>query len=123
MVLQTRIFFLVNHFSRTRKKIRVCRTTFLQPEKKIRVCRTTFLEPHFYIFLEKWLQIKWPTVLCIQGENRLVCIFGGLPISNAIVNNALACRNRNFSLEFAGLKVCKTKVVVLLSTYTPYFLQ
>ena len=27
--------------------------------KKIRVCRTTFLEPLFYIFLEKWLQIKW----------------------------------------------------------------
>ena len=40
-------FFLVNHFSRTRKKIRVCRTTFLQPEKKIWVCRTTFLEPLF----------------------------------------------------------------------------
>ena len=29
------------------------------PEKKIRVWRTTFLEPLFYIFLEKWLQIKW----------------------------------------------------------------
>ena len=28
------------------------------PEKKIRVCRTTFLEPLFYTFLEKWLQIK-----------------------------------------------------------------
>ena len=61
-------FFLVNHFYRTRKKIRVCRTTFLQPEKrwiysinqpfflvnhfsqtrkKIRVFRTTFLEPDF----------------------------------------------------------------------------
>ena len=26
--------------------------------KKIRVCRTTFLEPLFYTFLEKWLQIK-----------------------------------------------------------------
>ena len=25
-------FFLVNHFSRTRKKIRVCRTTFLEPD-------------------------------------------------------------------------------------------
>ena len=53
----------------------------------------------------------------VQGENRLVCIFGGLPISNAIVNNALACGHRNFSLKFAGLKVCKAKVVVLLSTY------
>ena len=31
------------------------------PEKKIQVCRTTFLEPLFYTFLEKWLQIKWPT--------------------------------------------------------------
>ena len=27
--------------------------------KKIRVCRTTFLEPLFYTFLEKWLQIEW----------------------------------------------------------------
>ena len=26
--------------------------------KKIWVCRTTFLEPLFYTFLEKWLQIK-----------------------------------------------------------------
>ena len=61
-------FFLVNTFSWTRKKIRVCRTTFLQPEKrwiyninpsfflvnhfsrtrkKIRVFRTTFLKPDF----------------------------------------------------------------------------
>ena len=61
-------FFLVNHFSRTRKKIQVCRNTFLQPEKmwiygmnppfflvqplfsnqkKIRVCRTTFVKPDF----------------------------------------------------------------------------
>ena len=29
------------------------------PEKKIRVCRTTFLEPLFYTFLEKWSQNKW----------------------------------------------------------------
>ena len=29
------------------------------PEKKIRVWRTTFLEPLFYTFLEEWLQIKW----------------------------------------------------------------
>ena len=29
------------------------------PEIKIRVWRTTFLEPLFYTFLEKWLQIKW----------------------------------------------------------------
>ena len=28
-------------------------------KKKIRVWRTTFLEPLFYTFLEKWLQIKW----------------------------------------------------------------
>ncbi len=42
-------FFLVNHFSRT--------------TKKIWVCRTTFLEPLFYTFLEKWLQIKWSTDL------------------------------------------------------------
>ena len=48
----------------------------------------------------------------VQGENRLVCIFGGLPISNAIVNNALACRHRNFSLKFAGLKVGKAKMVL-----------
>ena len=30
------------------------------PEKKIRVCRTTFLEPLFYTFLEKWLRLNAP---------------------------------------------------------------
>ena len=48
VVLQTRIFFLVREKWLTRKKIRVC--------------RTTFLEPLFYTFLEKWLQIKWLNV-------------------------------------------------------------
>ena len=59
VVLQTRIFFLVNHFSQTRKKIRVCRTTFLQPEKMWIYCIkpplflvnpfswTRFLKPDF----------------------------------------------------------------------------
>ena len=28
-------------------------------KKKIRVCRTTFLEPLFYTFLQTWLQNKW----------------------------------------------------------------
>ena len=28
-------------------------------KKKIWVCRTTFLKPLFYTFLEKWLQNKW----------------------------------------------------------------
>ena len=48
-------FFLVNHFSSTRKKIRVCKTTFLQPEKN------PSLQNHFSrtTFLEKWLQNKW----------------------------------------------------------------
>ena len=32
------------------------------PEKKIRVCRTTFLEPLFHTFREKWLQNKWSIV-------------------------------------------------------------
>ena len=32
------------------------------PQKKIRVCRTTFLETLFYTFLEKWLQNKWSFV-------------------------------------------------------------
>ena len=31
--------------------------------KKIRVCRTTFLEPLFFTFLEKWLQNKWLTAV------------------------------------------------------------
>ena len=39
------------------------------PEKKIRVCRTTFLEPLFYSFLEKWLQIKCSTAL-FQNERK-----------------------------------------------------
>ena len=41
------------------------------PEKKIRVCRTTFLEPLFYTFLEKWLQIKW----LIEGTKGDVSCF------------------------------------------------
>ena len=49
VILQTRIFFLVREKKLTRKKIRVC--------------RTTFLEPLFYTLLEKWLQIKWSTGL------------------------------------------------------------
>ena len=46
VVLQTRIFFWFKKSS--------------WPEK-IRVYRTTFLKPLFYTFVEKWLQIKWPT--------------------------------------------------------------
>ena len=34
-------------------------------DQKKRVCRSTFLEPLFYTFLEKWLQIKWSTVMYI----------------------------------------------------------
>ena len=52
-------FFLVNHFSRTRKKIQVWRTIFHQPDFSNQISRTRFLEPLFYTFLEKWLQIKW----------------------------------------------------------------
>ena len=33
--------------------------------KKIQVCRTTFLEPLFYTFLEKWLQIKWSIAMVV----------------------------------------------------------
>ena len=33
------------------------------PEKKIQVWKTIFLQPLFYTFLEKWLQMKWRTVL------------------------------------------------------------
>ena len=32
---------------------------WLTRKKKIRVWLTTFLEPLFFVFLEKWLQIKW----------------------------------------------------------------
>ena len=84
MVLQTQIFFLINHLSQTGRKIGVCRTTFLQPEKRWiyginylffwsttflepdfsnQISRTTFLEPLFYTFLEKWLQIKWSNMI------------------------------------------------------------
>ena len=55
-------FFLVNHFSRTRKKIQVWRTVFLEPDFSSQISQTRFLEPLFYTFLEKWLQIKWSTV-------------------------------------------------------------
>ena len=76
------IFFLVNHFSRIRKKIRVCRTTFLQPEKKKilqnpfsptffckqkkkRFCKTTFLQPGKKIWF-------WRTIF-LQPERWMNC--------------------------------------------------
>ena len=37
--------------------------------KKIRVCRTSFLEPLFYTFLEKWLQIKLPIAILYSQAN------------------------------------------------------
>ena len=68
MVLQTQIFFLVNHFSPTRKKVDLWyKTTFFsgQPLFPSQISRTTFLEPLFNTFLEKWLQIKWSSVFWI----------------------------------------------------------
>ena len=57
-------FFLVNHFSRTRKNLDLWyKTTFFsgQPLFSNQISQTRFLEPLFYTFLEKWLQIKWST--------------------------------------------------------------
>ena len=51
MVLQTRIFFLVNHFSRTIKKVDLYyKTTFFsgQPLFSNQISRTRFLKPDFY---------------------------------------------------------------------------
>jgi hypothetical protein len=65
MVLQT-FFFWFEKSGWPEKKVGLyCKSTFFQvgekwlTRKKIRVWRTTFLEPLFYTFLEKWLQIKW----------------------------------------------------------------
>ena len=41
------------------------------PEKKIRLCRTTFVEPLFYTCLEKWLQNKWSST---WGQDDLVLL-------------------------------------------------
>ena len=51
------IFFLANHFSRTRKKgvYTINPPCFLVNH----LSRTTFFEPFFSNHLEKWLQIKW----------------------------------------------------------------
>ena len=79
-------FFMVNHFSRTRKKIRVCRTTFLQtmwitgihppffwsttflePEKKNPSLKNHFSRPRFHKpdFLN---QISWTTFLHLSRK-------------------------------------------------------
>ena len=44
-ICKTLIFFLVNHFSRTWKKIQVCRTIFLKPDFSSQISWTRFLEP------------------------------------------------------------------------------
>ena len=87
MVLLTRFFFSGHPLSRTRKKIQVSRTTFLQREKRwiykptfsgqalfsdqkkfeepffsSQISWTRFLKPLSYTFLEKCLQTKWSTV-------------------------------------------------------------
>ena len=95
MVLQSQVFSGQPLSSNQKKKIRVCRTTLLQPEKRSifffqiystfsrthlifwsttflepdfsnQISRTTFLEPLFYNFLEKWLQNKWSN-MCHLG--------------------------------------------------------
>ena len=65
--------------------------------KKIRVCRTTFLKPLFYTFLEKWLQNKWYTS---QGagqleESRPTCIY---LIKNAIIYHMICSKEDVYKL-------------------------
>ena len=89
MVLQTRIFFLVNHFSPTWKKVnlwykttffsgqslfssQISWTRFLEPDFLNQISWTRFLEPLFYTFLEKWLQIKWSKVARVQAKKRSI---------------------------------------------------
>ena len=82
-------FFLVNHFSWTRKKSEFAEllfsnlkkmwiysisppfflsTIFLESDFSNQISRTRFLDPHFYTFLEKWLQIKWSLGLAEQKK-------------------------------------------------------
>ena len=49
---------MVKHFSRTRKKIRVCRTTFLQPENKVVLYRYT-IKPPFFLGLQPEKKSDW----------------------------------------------------------------
>ena len=75
-------FFLVNHFSRTRKKGGLqYKSTFLEPLFSNRYSRTTFLKPLFSNHLNKWLQIKCPIVYLLiflfqnsQSELRADCL-------------------------------------------------
>jgi hypothetical protein len=56
VVLQTRIFFLVNHFSWTRKKIQFCRTTFLKPDFSNQIFRTRFLYKNHGLIIKGWVE-------------------------------------------------------------------
>ena len=84
---KTHLFFLVNHFSWTRKKIWVCRTTFLEPDFSNQIFRTRFLKPDFLNQISKncknwgrrikgWLYSivfskKWPILLNMANSAEL----------------------------------------------------
>ena len=86
MVLQTWIFFSgsIKLVDQKKRWIYTINPYFFRleksvwPEKKIRVWRTTFLEPLFYTFLETRLQNKWSIAKAAtpfnKFENQIVVI-------------------------------------------------
>ena len=124
MVLQTQIFFLVNHFSGTRFLVDLWyKTTFFsgQPLFSNQISRTTFLKPLFYTFLEKWLQNEWS-----KGRERVIKsgkwanVVYGRPLTfiaiffirvvTAIIGTVALQKNRNVSpwtFENISFVICK----------------
>ena len=103
MVLQTRIFFLVNHFSRTRKKIRVCRTTFLEPDVSNQISKNCKMQKlraqnkKVTVFCEFiWRQFIKNGQSDFQREISMSRIIGILLLFLSIKNNSLEayfCKN------------------------------
>ena len=86
-------FFPVNHFSRTRKKIWVCRITFLQPEKRW----TYSINPPFF----------W-SITFLEPEKKSE--FAELLLSNQISKNCKKCSRRNtLGWSFARVLKCLPK--------------
>ena len=63
------------------------------PEKKIWVCRANFPETLFYTFLQKWLQIKWPTSSWNFGHSL------PMPSVFVIIFFNLSFESKNISLD------------------------
>ena len=96
------------------------------PEKKIRVCRTTLLEPLFYTFLEKWSQNKWSNAFSFSWVTNFS--FKHFPIVTINNYNGLCGGQSVCYFFYYWSKVSRIKKyltwlhkVFMILTYAPYW--